>query len=297
MDFPKFDKFVVALQDKGILQSATFTENANKITYKLVSGKTTLLAHVKEGEVLLQKIPGNEILQHIRSNALDRLLPKLVSQVLFPAQNFKTPFGLFQGVHIAPVAKKVITSSATGVDPTNGEIYQDNYLFVNDNGNIAVYVKYADDWNLLRSFETRAEAVLFCDKLTWNLSHSGQAESEDMANENGENVGVVEDFQDEGMNPEIEEAAYNDISADLEEYALPEEIEEFEENPSLETLPKAEDLEFMTSSGKRFIVSHDESQVTLGLYNLLRNSNAEEALLLMPTLKAPANTAVKVREV
>lgn len=292
MNLQNFDRFLVACQDKGIIDSATYTESANKVTYKLISGARTVLLHVKEGQALLQSV-GKDKLECIKSNNLDRVLPRIISQALFPAQNFKTPFGIYQGVFIAPIAKHRITSSTVGVDPTNGEIYQDNFLFVNDNGNITVYVKYADDWNLLRSFETRAEAVLFCDKLSWNLTKASEMkESADMAAEMGESSKVEENVPVEETLDE--EAMLNDVSEDLEAYALPEEIEAFEEDPSIETLPVAEDIEFMTSSGKRFIVSHDESQVTMGFYNLLKDAQGEEAMMLLPTLVAPDNVRIKV---
>lgn len=53
-------------------------------------------------------------------------------------------------------------------------------------------------------------------------------------------------------------------------------------------------VEFKTANGKTFIVSSDETRVTLGLYDLLYTASGEHSILMMPTLYGSSPTIEKV---
>ncbi len=266
----KLDKFLAESLDKKFLSSATVIEGINKTIYKIQSGTTELILHVKEKEALIQNSNDTETLFHISSEGLSNVLPRLVSQAVSKPKTYKTPFGLYSNVVIAPVERHRVVVSSSQVEGDsefyssefNWEAYRDAFAIVYMGGSYALLMIFEGEWVMI-----------------------GVTDSEDKAKSMADQL--IEDVQ----------ASRTEITGeeDIFQNTMPDLVSRYIKNPSIENIPVMESVVFEDSNKNRWIVSQEEARITLGLYDLLVDSTSEHAILLMPSLYPSKSPKVSIQ--
>ncbi len=266
----KLDKFLAESLDKKFLSSATVIEGINKTIYKIQSGTTELILHVKEKEALIQNSNDTETLFHISSEGLSNVLPRLVSQAVSKPKTYKTPFGLYSNVVIAPVERhRAIVSSPQieenwgGEGEMDWESYRDIFAVVPlGGGSYSLLMIYEGEWIII-----------------------GNTDSEDKA----------KSIADQFLNDT--DVKWTDFTGEepIFQNTMPDLVARYIKNPSIENIPVRESVVFEDSNKNRWIVSQEEARITLGLYDLLVDSTSEHAILLMPSLYPSKSPKVSIQ--